>query len=663
MIDKKLTLHTITSFSLLREKNFIYVDKTAKLENLIKNGAAYFLARPHGFGKSLTLSTITAMFNGKAELFKGLAAYKFVKQYAEHPYAVINFDFGSLEAESLQGFEKSFAKMLFNVANNFGIDLQHHISDLSVIDIFKYIYEKFGSFVVLIDNYDKPIMDCINDTNLLFSIYTILKSFYNKINSYNNAINFLFITGVERYNNFGVFSTMKNLTDISTRKKYGDILGYTHEELERNFTSNIDQESLNISSKHFFEQLKLYNDQFCFDGVTNIYHPYAILKSLEFGDPRIYGLYINDNPYTNFEYSCINPGDRPFLDAKNSKIYVDKSELLIYTNERIGTNDKYICITRPSNFGKTITLNMIAAYYDRTCNARNTFNGLKITKHKSFSLFSNRYIVIKITMIDYIYAAKDIDSIIKKLRDDITNDLIRQFGNKYPLDYLDKLMRSITMSTGLKFVVLIDEYDCLLRTFKDKLDWQKKFLDFLCYLLKDKEYIALAYMTGILPIKKYGTHSALNVFNEYTMIYSGKFSESLGFTQSEVKNLCLKYNCDFSECEKLYDGYEIRGFSHIYNPKSVNEYISSCLFSNSFKTTETYEDLEFYINIEKYGIRDIILNLLAGNSITINPYTFDNDMISFESSDDILTLLVHLGYLSYNYSTSTVRIPNKAIAS
>ena len=662
-MNRQLKLpNKIISFSELRENNFIYVDKTAKLQNMIEDGGWYFLARPQGFGKTLTLSTLTAMFSGKAELFEGLAASEFVKQYVEHPYKVINFDFESLMGYNLHEFNKSFEKMLIAIANNFKIDLEYPVSTSSLTNIFSYLRQQFGSFVVLIDNYDKPIIDCKDNTELLFEIHIILRSFYDIVNNYTSSIKFLMIMGIQQYDTYGVFETISDLDDISKNEYYGDILGYTHDELESNFVDFINHKNSNINPKNLFDGLKPYNNKFCFDGVTNVYQPTAIYQSLKYLNAKNYLSYIKKKNNI-FKYSCINPGDRLFLAARNLKIYVDKSELLIYTNERIGASDKYICISRPRRFGKTFALDMIAAYYDRTCDASKVFDGLKITKHQSFSIFANKYIVIKITIKDYLTYVNDIDILIQKLKDDITNDLIIQFGKNRYIDDLSRLMDYIALNTELQFVILIDEWDCLLREVKDKLDWQKKYIDFLCYLFKDKPYLDLVYMTGILPIKKYGTHSALNMFNEYNMLYAGKFTEFVGFTQSEVENLCQQYNRDFIECENWYDGYAIRDFTHIYNPKSVNEYISSGEFLNYWNMTETYKALRIYITIEKYGIRDIIVNLLAGDSVTIDPRKFDNDMTSFESADDILTLLVHLGYLSYNYSTSTVKIPNKEIAS
>ena len=650
----------ISSFVKLRENNFIYVDKTAKLQNMIEYGGWYFLARPKGFGKTLTLSTLTAIFNGKAELFEGLAAYEFVKKYAEHPCVVINFDFGSLNTDSLEDFNDSLKNILIDVADNFGINLEDPINDMSIIDIFDYVYKKFGSFVVLIDNYDTPIINCINDNELLFEIYKTLKCIYRIINNRCSYINFVMITGIEKYNAHGVFSTIRYLEDISTYEYYGDILGYTHDELEKNFSGFIDHESSNINSKDLFEQLKSYNDKFCFDGITNVYHPIAIIKSLISCKPEIYISYVCKEKYNGVVYNFINRDDERFLAVKNSKTYVDKSELLIHTNELINTMDKYVCISRPSGFGKTVNINMLAAYYDINYDASKIFSDLKIRKHESFSFFSNAYIVIHINIKDYINNIKDVNNLVKQLKDDITYDLIRRFGNNHRLDGLIWLMKSISGMTGLRFIILIDEYDYIFREFKDNRELQKEYLYFLCYLIKDKSYLALAYITGILPMRDCNICSGID-FDDYSMFFDYKFNEFVGFTEYEVENLCKKYNRDFNEYKKWYDGYEILENSHIYNPEYVIEYINSGELPNYKHIADTSKILKTYVNIKKYDgtIRDIIINILADDTFTVCQYSFG--LICLNSYEGTLALLVHLGYLSYNHHTYTLKIPNKEI--
>lgn len=195
---------------------------------------------------------------------------------------------------------------------------------------------------------------------------------------------------------------------------------------------------------------------------------------------------------------------------------------------------------------------------------------------------------------------------------------------------------------------------------RDNAAAQKEYLDFLRDLLKGQPYVALAYMTGILPIKKYGQHSALNMFDEYAMTNQKRLAEFTGFTEEEVRQLCERYHMSFEQTKQWYDGYNINGIS-IYNPKSVAEAMSEQIFNSYWTQTETYEALKMYIVRNENGLRDKIIRMIAGEHISINTKTFQNDMCTFETADDILTLLVHLGYLTYDFDTKTAWIPNKEV--
>ena len=652
----------IDSFTLIREHAYLYVDKTAQLENLVQGGKSYFLSRPQGFGKTVMLSTLTAMFSGKTEYFKGLACEEKVKEYARHPCPVMNFDFSILDTEDFAAFTDSFMEVLDTVSEDFDIKTQDTRVRKKISTSIKSIYEQYGPIVLLIDNYDKPIIKCFNNREILFKVYQLLQSFYATIKIYTKYICFLMITGEEKYTSAGVFSTIERIQDISSTQVYDTLLGFTQNEFETNFSDWISYAAskLHIHQDNLIENLK--KQSVANNNKIPVYHPSSILKyfnECEVGKYSfLYETGISGN--TKF-YNCLNKGDKAFLEAKNSQIYVDKSELLIHTNSFIETDKKYICISRPRRFGKTTSVNMVAAYYDETCNAEQTFKGLKITNHHSFYTFANKYIVIKITIQDYLSISHDIDILLKKIQDDIIFDLLKQYGTKYTFQNISMVMESITLETNKKFVIVIDEWDCILRESGMKDVWQKKYLDFLRYWLKDKLYIALVYMTGILPIKKYGTHSALNMFNEYSMLAATPFTEFIGFTEYEVKSLCNEYNRDFNECKKWYDGYKMKDCLSIYNPRSVNQYISTGEFGTYWNSTETYESLRSYIKIDRYGIHDAIINLLAGASVPVRPGKFTNDMAVFQSQDDILTLLVHLGYLSFDAKTSSVHIPNKEI--
>ena len=222
-------------------------------------------------------------------------------------------------------------------------------------------------------------------------------------------------------------------------------------------------------------------------------------------------------------------------------------------------------------------------------------------------------------------------------------------------------MQDIFSFTKQPFVILIDEWDCLFREYQQNWQAQKKYLDFLRAWIKDKEYVALAYMTGILPIKKCGLHFALNMFSEYSMIDSGGMAEFFGFTEDEVKRLCAQYQMNFEEAKAWYDGYQLTNH-HIYCPRSVVECMLHQKFYTYWNQTETYEALKVYIQMDMDGLKDAVVEMIAGNSVRISTGTFSNDMTTFTGKDDVLTLLVHLGYLTYNSSGEAVSIPNREVS-
>ncbi len=190
---------------------------------------------------------------------------------------------------------------------------------------------------------------------------------------------------------------------------------------------------------------------------------------------------------------------------------------------------------------------------------------------------------------------------------------------------------------------------------------QKQYLDFLRDLLKDQPYVALAYMTGILSVKKYGVHSALNMFTECSMTDQDVFEEYTGFTEPEVKELCAGYGMDYDEMRDWYDGYVLTGFQHIYNPKSVVEAVRRHKFSNYWTSTETYDALKTYMDMDFDGLRSDIVQMLGGGRIKVNTRSFQNDMYNFRTKDDVLTLLIHLGYLAYDSLRKEAFIPNREI--
>ena len=222
-------------------------------------------------------------------------------------------------------------------------------------------------------------------------------------------------------------------------------------------------------------------------------------------------------------------------------------------------------------------------------------------------------------------------------------------------------LREIFVETGRQFIFLIDEWDCVMRERQESEAMQKQYLDFLRDLLKDQPYVALAYVTGILPVKKYGQHSALNMFWEYSMTNQKMLEEYTGFTEEEVKELCGRYDMDFEEISSWYDGYRFKNYKHIYNPKSVVEAMTCRDCSNYWTSTETYEALKIYMEMDFDGLRAEIVQMLGGGRVRVNTRSFQNDMRNFNTKDDVLTLLIHLGYLGYDSNEKEAFIPNKEI--
>ena len=358
----------------------------------------------------------------------------------------------------------------------------------------------------------------------------------------------------------------------------------------------------------------------------------------------------------------LNPENVDFQKSLNSEIYIDKTELIAYTNKKLNTEQGYICVSRPRRFGKSMAANMLTAYYSRGCDSRELFQGLKIATHPDFEKHLNQYNVIHLNMRDYLTESENMKQLIQFVEDDLLDELQQEFSDlRMPRrKTLVKVLEQAFAQYKIPFVFIIDEWDCIFRVHKSDATSQKEYLDFLRNLLKDKSYIALAYMTGILPIKKYGEHSAINVFYEYSMTDASPIEEFTGFTEQEVRQLCKQYNMPFSETKKWYDGYCVDGVS-IYNPKSVVEAMLRGKFSNYWTQTETYEALKIYIQSNEFGVQDVILKLLAGEKEKIDTTTFSNDMVTFATKDDVLTLLVHLGYLTYNAETKEIWIPNDEV--
>lgn len=372
----------------------------------------------------------------------------------------------------------------------------------------------------------------------------------------------------------------------------------------------------------------------------------------------------------------LNPGCMKFQQVLNSEIYVDKTGMISYINSIINTEQRFVCVSRPRRFGKTIAANMLAAYYGKG-ESRQMFADRMIAGYENWDKYLNCYDVVRVVMTDFIKEGKDVNESLINMQKLVVRDIKKHYPDVdyYDTDNLIQSMSDVYEETGNQFVIIIDEWDAVFRACKEDKDGQKLYLDFLRDWLKDQEYVALAYMTGILPIKKYGQHSALNMFDEYSIITPMQLAPYTGFTEDEVKKLCDIYGREYEKIKEWYDGYDVcdvippdpnreilKSKHHaLYSPLSVVKALRSGIIDNYWNKTETYEALAEYIRRDYDGLKETVALLMDGGRVKIDISKYQNDMTTFAGKDDILTLLIHLGYLGYDNETGEVFIPNKEI--
>lgn len=353
-----------------------------------------------------------------------------------------------------------------------------------------------------------------------------------------------------------------------------------------------------------------------------------------------------------------NPGNRSFVQARNSMIYVDKTRLLEFLNKRLYTEDKCIALSHARRFGKSHAAGMIAAYYSRGCDSTELFEDTRLAAAADYKKHMNKYNVIHLDVASFWDSYKD--NIVEKIVEYVYKDFRVVFGVE--LNYEDSfgynLMR-IYQKTGIPFVIIIDEWDCIIRNSGDE-ELVHKYLQFLHSLFKSEEsksFLALAYITGILPIKKIRDESALNNFREYTMLDSYPITEFYGFTEDEVKALCEKYGMDFESAKAWYNGYLIDGI-HMYNPNSVSMAIDRHRFDSYWKNTSSFASINTFITMNYEGLKDDVMAMLSGGKVYVNTDTFQNDLSTVSSKDEAITALIHLGYLGYDREEYSAYIPN-----
>lgn len=371
----------------------------------------------------------------------------------------------------------------------------------------------------------------------------------------------------------------------------------------------------------------------------------------------------------------INKGNEGFVSALNGE-YVDKTGMIAFINKTLNTERRLTCVTRSRRFGKSMALDMLCAYYDKSCDSRQLFDGLAISKARKekdgdyidneFEKHLNKYPVISIDITDFITRYGLDQEIVKHIQ----HNIMKELHEVYPdvrsdkEDDLMELLIRIQQHTSEKFIVLIDEWDAICREFSSTSSVMDEYVKLLRRLFKggkSKDVFAAAYMTGILPIKKYKTQSALNNFEEYSVIKPGKLASYFGFTPAEVAKLTKDEGVTMDDLKAWYDGYQIGSETSIYNPYSVMRAITNEECDSYWTSTASYDSIATYIEMNYEGLKDDIIYMLAGGRCSVNTTGFSNDIHDVRSKDDVFTVLIHLGYLAYDKSERECFIPNKEV--
>ena len=361
----------------------------------------------------------------------------------------------------------------------------------------------------------------------------------------------------------------------------------------------------------------------------------------------------------------VNPDNSAFQTTLNARIYVDKSGLIRYTNSVLASTDAFICNSRPRRFGKSYTANMVAAYYSKGCNSEEMFSGLEISKAEDFKRHLNQYDVIHLDIQWCIEPAGGPEHVVSYISEKTIAEL-REYYPDVPMKEtksLPEALSQINTATGKRFVIIIDEWDVLIRDEATNELIQKEYIGFLRGLFKGTEptkYIQLAYLTGILPIKKEKTQSALNNFDEFTMLSPGSLAQFIGFTEDEVRSLAATYHQDFDKVKRWYDGYLLKDYE-VYNPRAVVSVMLNGEFKSYWSETASYEAIVPLINMDYDGLKTAVIEMLSGGIVNVNTATFKNDIVNIQSKDDVLTYMIHLGYLRYDQKKRATFVPNEEI--
>lgn len=353
--------------------------------------------------------------------------------------------------------------------------------------------------------------------------------------------------------------------------------------------------------------------------------------------------------------------DRPLKNYKeliNENYFVDKSLIIKLLNEKISTKSKYVCVTRPRRFGKSSVVDMLGAYYSKAVDSKDIFDKLKISKVNRYEEHLNKYNVINISFNTIPDKNKTYDEYIGIIQKGIVDDIKTMYPGIEIKEFYN--ISHMLSHTNDRFIFIFDEWDYIFNNnlFQEN---QNDFLEFLRNLLKDQPYVALCYMTGVLPIKKYSSGSALNMFDEYTFLRDRSFGEFFGFTEEEVKTLCaINSELSFEELESWYNGYLTALGIKVYNPRSVVKALQNNHCESYWTNTGAMDEVTEYLKYNTLDIRDDVIEMVSGEEIDI---IIDEEFRAGQgiprNKEEIYSAMIVLGFLSYY--DGYLKIPNKEL--
>ena len=373
----------------------------------------------------------------------------------------------------------------------------------------------------------------------------------------------------------------------------------------------------------------------------------------------------------------VNPGNEGFAGIVGDE-YVDKTGLIGLFDSTLNGPRKLVMVSRPRRFGKSFAAQSLVAFYSCGADSRELFEGLEVARREGWDERLNKYNVLQLDMTEIMQSAVGVDapSEVARLALPELRELAPGAGERdagHPNELASALW-DVVQATGRKFVFVIDEWDAPYRLAQGERDAQDAYAEWLRALFKSNTLtpvvVAGAYMTGILPIKKYAHQSAVSDFQEYTMVRPGAYVPYVGFSEREVLLLCERHGLDANDVRRWYDGYDLPAFRplpgdsrHVatYAPYSVMQAMWAGATGSYWPSTETFEELRRYIDMDFEGLQADVLRAIGGEELRLDPNTFNNDMASVASRDDALTLLVHLGYLCYDIGTGRARVPNEEV--